>query len=108
LLGGAVSAEKGVKALCVAKNGLGMITEYVTFKRPRATAIKMTKEPFMFEAFLGSWNFKEIKGMSTEVVFLYSYKLRFPFSLFGKFIRVKLQGDVKKRLIDLKNHIEAA
>ncbi|WP_299579731.1 hypothetical protein [Mucilaginibacter sp.] len=46
--------------------------------------------------------------MSTEVVFLYSYKLRFPFSLFSKFIRVKLQGDVKKRLIDLKSNIEAA
>jgi hypothetical protein len=62
----------------------------------------------LFEAFLGSWNFKEIKGMSTEVVFLYSYKLRFPFSLLSKFIRVKLQGDVKKRLIDLKSNIEAA
>jgi ribosome-associated toxin RatA of RatAB toxin-antitoxin module len=108
LLDGAVSAGKGVKALCVAKNGLGMVTEYVTFNRPKGTAIKMTKGPFMFEAFLGSWNFKEIKGMSTEVVFLYSYKLRFPFSLFSKFIRVKLQGDVKKRLIDLKSNIEAA
>jgi hypothetical protein len=47
LLDGAVSAGKGVKALCVAKNGLGMVTEYVTFNRPKGTAIKMTKGPFV-------------------------------------------------------------
>lgn len=107
LLDGAVTAGKGVKALCVAKNGFGMVTEYITFNRPKATAIKMTNGPFMFKAFLGSWNFKETNEMSTEVIFLYSYKLRFPFSLFSKFMRLKLQGDVKKRLIDLKSNIEA-
>jgi hypothetical protein len=54
LIGGATKADKGVKAYCVAKNGLGMVTEYVSYNRPKATAIKMTKGPFMFKTFLGS------------------------------------------------------
>ena len=45
LTDGAVNAAKGVKAYCVAKNGLGMTTEYITFNRPKVTAIKMTKGP---------------------------------------------------------------
>src|SRR6056297_2255568 len=81
LIEGATKADKGVKAYCVAKNGLGMETEYITFNRPKATAIKMTKGPFMFESFLGSWTFKEIQSNLTEVTFLYSFKLRFPFSI---------------------------
>lgn len=70
LIDGATTAEKGVKAYCVAKNGLGMETEYVTFNRPRVTAIKMTKGPYTFKSFLGSWTFKELAMNKTEVIFL--------------------------------------
>lgn len=105
LMDGAVAADKGVKAYCVAKNGLGMVTEYVTFNRPKVTAIKMTKGPYMFMAFLGSWTFKELLDNNTEVTFLYSFSLRFPFSLFRRFIKQNLQNNVKQRLIDLKNNI---
>lgn len=35
LMDGALKAGKGVKAYCVAKNGLGMVTEYVSFNRPK-------------------------------------------------------------------------
>ena len=103
----ATTADKGVKAYCVAKNGLGMVTEYVTYNRPKVTAIKMTKGPFMFSSFLGSWNFKEISKGKTEVVFLYSFSLRFPFSIFAKAIKKNLQANVKQRLSDLKNKIES-
>ena len=106
LIEGATSAGKGVKAYCVAKNGIGMVTEYVTFNRPRVTAIKMTKGPYMFRSFLGSWTFKERANNQTEVIFLYSFSLRFPFSLFAKAIKNNLQTNVKQRLIDLKNNIE--
>jgi hypothetical protein len=54
LMDGALKAGKSVKAYCVAKNGLGMVTEYVSFNRPKATAIKMTKGPFFFRYFLDS------------------------------------------------------
>lgn len=106
LVEGAKTADKGVKAYCVAKNGIGMVTEYITFNRPRVTAIRMTKGPYMFSSFFGSWTFKELSDSKTEVIFLYSFSLRFPFNLVTKFIKSNLQSNVKQRLIDLKNNIE--
>ncbi|GGH66745.1 ribosome-associated toxin RatA of RatAB toxin-antitoxin module [Filimonas zeae] len=106
LVEGATVADKGVKAYCVAKNGLGMVTEYVSFNRPVATAIKMTQGPFMFRTFLGSWTFKEVQPDVTRVIFLYSFQLRFPFSLAAGIIQKKLQNNVKQRLADLKAHME--
>jgi len=106
LIEGAITADKGVKAYCVAKNVLGMVTEYLTFSRPKVTAIKMTKGPFVFKSFLGSWTFKELSEDKTEVIFLYSFLLRFPFSILTKFIKRNLQTNVKQRLIDLKKNIE--
>ena len=106
LIEGATNANKGVKAYCVAKNGIGMVTEYVSFNRPRVTAIKMTSGPYMFKSFLGSWTFKQTENNTTEVIFLYSFQLRFPFNLASFFIKKILQSNVKQRLIDLKNCIE--
>jgi ribosome-associated toxin RatA of RatAB toxin-antitoxin module len=106
LIEGATTAGKGVKAYCVAKNGLGMVTEYVSFNRPRATAIKMTKGPYMFKSFLGSWTFKEIQPNLTEIIFLYSFQLRFPFNLATGLIKRNLKTNVKQRLEDLKENIE--
>ena len=106
LIQGATEADKGVKAYCVAHNGLGMETEYVSFNRPKATAIKMTKGPYLFQSFLGSWNFKKVSEKETEVIFLYSFSLRFPFSLFSNFITHNLRKNVKQRLVDLKSNLE--
>jgi ribosome-associated toxin RatA of RatAB toxin-antitoxin module len=106
LTDGATEAGKGVKAYCVAKNGIGMVTEYVSFNRPKATAIRMTKGPWMFKSFAGSWAFKEIHTLRTEVVFTYSFKLRFPFNLVPNLVKTRLQSNVCKRLIDLKENIE--
>jgi ribosome-associated toxin RatA of RatAB toxin-antitoxin module len=106
LMENATVADKGVKAYCVAKNGLGMVTEYVTFNRPNVTAIKMTKGPFIFKSFLGSWTFKKLSIDKTEVIFLYSFLLRFPFNIMTTFIKRNLQTNVKQRLIDLKSNIE--
>ena len=103
---GATSAGKGVKAYCIAKNGLGMITEYVSFNKPKATAITMTKGPYMFKSFSASWNFKEIQTGLTEVTFLYSFQLRFPFNLVPGLIKRNLQSNVRQRLEDLKKNIE--
>lgn len=106
LIDGATEAGKGVKAYCVARNGLAMVTEYVSFNRPKATAIKMTKGPYMFKSFLGSWTFKSIGASQTEVIFLYSFKLRFPFSLVTNFIKSNLRANVRQRLVDLKTNLE--
>ena len=106
LIEGAKNADKGVKAYCVAKNGLGMTTEYITFNRPDVTAIKMTKGPWLFKSFLGSWGFKKLDVDRTEVKFLYSFSLKFPFNLITKLIKKNLQKNVQQRLRDLKMNIE--
>jgi ribosome-associated toxin RatA of RatAB toxin-antitoxin module len=106
LIGGATKADTGVRAYCVAKNGLGMETEYVSFNRPRVTAVKMTQGPFLFKTFFGSWTFKAIRQEITEVSFLYSFELRFPFNLMSYFIQINLQRNVRQRLLDLKTRIE--
>ena len=107
LMDGATRADVGVKAFCVAKNGIGMITEYVSFNRPKVTAIKMTDGPYMFKSFLGSWNFRDAGNMQTEVTFLYSFRLRFPFNFGTWFIKRNLRSNVRQRLKDLKSSIEA-
>lgn len=106
LIEGSTIVGKGVKAYCVAKNGLGMVTEYVTYNRPKVAAIIMTKGPFMFKSFLGSWTFKQTQTYNTEVIFLYSFTLRFPFTLLTNYIKNSLQTNVKQRLFDLKKSIE--
>jgi ribosome-associated toxin RatA of RatAB toxin-antitoxin module len=108
LIDGARKAGKGVKAYCVAKNGLGMVTEYVTFNRPKATAIRMTKGPLFFKTFLGSWTFKACGEDKTEIIFLYAFTLRFPFNLAAGMIRHNLQSNVRMRLTDLKSNLEAS
>lgn len=102
LLDNANEAGKGVKAWCVAKNGIGMETEYVSFNRPKVTAIKMTKGPYMFTDFAASWNFSEERVGITLVTFTYAFSLRFPYNLTSHLIRKILQQNVRQRLIDLK------
>lgn len=106
LLGGAKRADNGVKTYCEAKNGIGLETEYVSFNRPKVTAIKMTKPSFMFRSFAGSWTYRELENKITEVVFLYSYELNFPFNIVSFIITKVLRKNVKQRLIDLKTHME--
>jgi hypothetical protein len=106
LLPPATAAEKGAKAWCVAVNGYGMETEYVSFLRPKVTAIKMTKGPYMLKEFAGSWTFNEIAPGITTVTFVYSFSLRFPYTLIGPWIRRDLTRNVQQRLSDLKECIE--
>jgi hypothetical protein len=102
LLDNATQAAKGAKAWCVSKNGMGMETQYVSFNRPKVTAVIMTKGPYMFKKFAASWNFKEETGSVTKVIFVYSFSLRFPFNLVSWLIKWNLKTNVKQRLIDLR------
>jgi ribosome-associated toxin RatA of RatAB toxin-antitoxin module len=69
---GAREASVGVRALCVARSGWAMETEYVSFNPPRATAVKMTRGPWFLSSFAGSWRFEEIEPGRTRVGFRYS------------------------------------
>src|SRR5688572_23515398 len=71
LIGGATEAGMGVRAWCVARNGLGMETEYVSFNPPKVVAMKMTKGPMIFSNFAGSWRFQDAGDGYTKVIFRY-------------------------------------
>lgn len=72
LLNGATTSGVGVRAWCVAHNGMGMETEYVSFQPPRTCAVKMTRGPWPIRTFAGSWRFEEVQPGQTKVSFHYS------------------------------------
>ncbi len=76
LLDGAPTAGVGVRAYCVAHNGLGMETEYVSFNPPRACAVRMTRGPRIIGSFAGSWRFEEVSPGVTRVGFRYNLRAR--------------------------------
>ena len=100
------SAAKGVRAWCVSKHGLGMLTEYVSFNRPKVTAIKQTKKSLLFKKFSGSWVFEQETNQHTKVIFTYSYSLNFTFNLTSKLVDNILVRNVQQRLYDLKFCVE--
>jgi len=76
LLGGAVAPGVGVRAWCVARAGVGMETEYVSFISPRVAAVKMTRGPWLLETFGGTWEFTAVEGGKTRVTFRYQLRAR--------------------------------
>jgi ribosome-associated toxin RatA of RatAB toxin-antitoxin module len=76
LVGGAVAPGVGVRAWCVARSGLGMETEYVSFVRPRVAAVKMTRGPWVLESFGGAWEFSPAGSNETTVSFRYQFRTR--------------------------------
>ena len=76
LVGGAAVPGVGVRAWCVARSGLGMETEYVSFAPPRIAAVKMTRGPWMVESFGGAWEFTPVGDGATRVVFRYQFRTR--------------------------------
>src|SRR5262245_35723955 len=76
LVGGAVAPGVGVRAWCVARSGLGMETEYVSFTPPRIAAVKMTRGPWFLESFGGAWEFTAVGAAATSVAFRYQFRMR--------------------------------
>lgn len=108
LLDGAPVAGVGVRAYCVARSGLGMETEYVSFNPPRACAVKMTRGPRLLASFAGSWRFEEVMPGQTRVSFRYHLRAR-PWWL--SWLLTPIMGwvfarDTRKRLVALKAAVE--
>lgn len=76
LVGGAERSEVGARAWCVDTSGRGMETEYVSFQPPERVAVKMTRGPWMFRSFAGSWIYEPLDEARTQVTFKYSMSLR--------------------------------
>jgi ribosome-associated toxin RatA of RatAB toxin-antitoxin module len=76
LLDGAAAPAVGVRAWCVARWGMGMETEYVSFFPPRVAAVKMTRGPWPLRSFAGAWEFEPLDGERTKVTFRYQFRAR--------------------------------
>jgi len=76
LLQGASAPAVGVRAWCVARFGIGMETEYVSFNPPRVVAVKMTRGPRLLESFAGTWEFDPMGEGKTKVTFRYHLRAR--------------------------------
>ena len=109
LVGDAREASVGVRALCVARSGWAMETEYVSFHPPRATAVKMTRGPWFLDSFAGSWRFEEIAPGRTRVGFRYSLRARPRWLswLLTPILRRAFARDTRDRLRALKEAVEA-
>lgn len=108
LLGGARESGVGVRAWCVARSGLGMETEYVSFNPPRACAVKMTRGPRLIDRFAGSWRFEEVAPGRTRVGFRYHLRTR---PRWLAWLLTPVMGwvfarDTRKRLAALKAAVE--
>ena len=105
---GATTPAVGVRTVCTARSGLAMETEYVSYNPPRATAVKMTRGPWIFENFAGSWRFEERSDARTDVIFRYQFRAR-PARLavaIEPVLRLILSREMKKRLAALKRAAE--
>lgn len=108
LVGGATASAVGVRAYCVARSGLGMETEYVSFQPPRVTAVRMTRGPWIIESFAGSWRFMKGGEAATRVVFKYQVRARprWLARLLTPILTRVFARDVRKRLRGLKIAVE--
>jgi polyketide cyclase/dehydrase/lipid transport protein len=112
LLNGAQNAAVGVRAWCVARNGLGMETTYVSFQPPTVVAVKMTRGPRIISAFAGSWRFTELPSQSgstrTRVVFRYQIAghPRWLAFLLDPLLAAIFRRETQRRLLALKRAVE--
>lgn len=107
-LDGAAEAAAGVRVVVRAWNGLTMEVRYVTLDAPATVAMVMTRGPFFFESFAGSWRFKETITGATEVIFRYSFATRWPAfrRILDPIITRIFTRDIKARLEGLKHGID--
>ena len=108
LLDGATQADVGVKNWVRARNGFSMTVEYVSYKPPSVTAMKMIDGPWFFSSFGGSWLFKPITDLSTAVTFQYTFKTRWAWlqPLIDPIIKQVFTWDIKARVLGLKKYAE--
>jgi len=108
LLGGARRAGVGVRAWCVAHSGLGMETEYVSYRPPHVTAVKMTRGPRLIGSFAGSWRFEEVGPGQIRVRFRYHLRARPTWLawLLTPILTRVFARDTRRRLAALKAFVE--
>ncbi len=104
LVGGAERAGLGARAWCVARNGVGMETRYVSFNPPEVCAVEMTRGPWFFRSFAGSWRFDRPGPGRTRVTLTDNLTARPGF--FSRPLGLILARETGRRLDALKRATE--
>lgn len=109
LVGGATRSAVGVRAWCVDTAGRGMETEYVSFHPPERVAVKMTRGPWMFSSFAGSWVYREVGATRTSMTFRYHVEVRPRIlgRLGDRALAWVFERDMQSRLESAKRRLEA-
>jgi len=112
-LDGASVAAVGVRTWVRAWTGLTMETMYTTITSPEVVAMKMTRGPFFFSQFAGSWRLEpDPSGQSgqVKVTFRYSFTTRWPWlrAVLDPLIQRVFRRDITGRLRGLKHGAEVA
>jgi hypothetical protein len=107
LLHEATQAAVGVQALCTAKSGFEMTTQYVSFRPPYVAAVRMIQGPWFFESFAGTWRLESL-GDATIVHFKYHLRTRPRLlrPLLDRLARWLFARDTSRRLQALKRSFE--
>ena len=91
----------------VDKWGRGMETEYVSFRPPERAAVRMTKGPWVFSRFAGSWIYRQRAPQLTEVTFKYRVESRIQLgALSDSVMRFAFGRKMRGRLLALKTCVE--
>ncbi|WP_210488823.1 type II toxin-antitoxin system RatA family toxin [Rufibacter aurantiacus] len=104
---GATQAAKGVEAYCESRKGIGMTVRYISFHPPKQVAMEMTKGPWLFRKFSGSWRFKPESKELTRVYFRYNFQVKFGAFILNPCINWLLRADIKNRLNYFKHAVES-
>ena len=110
-LDGATEAAVGVRTWVRAWTGLTMETVYTTLSSPSVVAMKMTRGPFFFGQFAGSWRLEPAASEDrtlTKVTFRYSFTTRWPIvrRVLDPVIAGAFHRDIQGRLRGLKRGAE--
>jgi hypothetical protein len=113
LEGGASEAGLGVSTYCVAHwriGGLGMRTVYVSFRRPRVAAVKMTHGPWFLSKFAASISQRESAERRTRVTYKFSFSVRprWVAGFVNPLFRALFRHETRRRLAALKSHLESS
>lgn len=100
LLDGATVPGKGVRTETRSRHGLGMVSEYVSYRPPTQVGMKMVTGPWFFRTFSGGWSFTALDPERTEATWRYTFSCRprLVAPLAERVGRVVLGRDIRRRI----------
>jgi len=106
----AAVADVGVESYCRSKGGSVMISRYISYSPQTHAAVEMTEGPWLLKQFGGTWRFREVDRDTTEVLFIYNFKVRLRLLrwLVEPIIAAVYRRDMRRRLRAFQRWAEGA